>query len=296
LGGGNTAVYIENNTFTKTKNGVSNCVDANYGGRYVFRFNQVVANSGLDYNSAQYVEAHSVQGLNRAAQRWEVYGNTFNNQGGSTYEPFRFRGGTGVVFDNSILGNWTNFEIALDNVRNRTDVGISFPQGYCDGTSNWDQNLSGQTGYACRDQIGYGYDSVQWTPGNAWSQVRMPVYAWNNKRSNETAEIPLVQIAAHIGNAIQANRDYYNYTASFNGSSGVGIGTLANRPSTCLLGVAYWATDQGNWNQSGSGGQGLLFMCTASNTWTPYYTPFTYPHPLRSGINLQSPRNLRIVQ
>jgi len=73
-----------------------------------------------------------------------------------------------------------------------------------------------------------------------------------------------------------------NSTTPFNGTAtiGFGHGTLANRPTTCTTGVGYWATDQGNWNQSGSGGQGQLYVCTATNTWTLSYTPYTYPHPL----------------
>ncbi|HKO18252.1 MAG TPA: hypothetical protein VJU82_05140, partial [Acidobacteriaceae bacterium] len=86
-----------------------------------------------------------------------------------------------------------------------------------------------------------------------------------------------------------ADRDYYGEvsmsantspTSPFNGTTGTGFGTLANRPTTCKTGVAYWATDQGSWNQSGSGQQGELFKCTAANTWTLAYTPYTYPHPL----------------
>ena len=69
---------------------------------------------------------------------------------------------------------------------------------------------------------------------------------------------------------------------------GTGHGTLANRPTTCTTGVGYWATDQGNWNASGVAGprgysNGQLYVCTATNTWTLSYTPYTYPHPLITG-------------
>jgi hypothetical protein len=93
--------------------------------------------------------------------------------------------------------------------------------------------------------------------------------------------------------SLVANRDFFvesvnqaaqtSPTSPFAGSGGTGHGTLANRPSNCAVGVGYWATDQGSWNQSGSGAQGELFVCTATNSWSLSYTPYTYPHPLIAG-------------
>jgi hypothetical protein len=93
--------------------------------------------------------------------------------------------------------------------------------------------------------------------------------------------------------AITQNRDYFNYVENFNGTQGVGCGTLAARPSTCTTGVAYWATDQSCLNLAGQTGayatspiSGTLYKCTAPNTWTAYYTPYAYPHPLRSSASV----------
>ena len=146
--------------------------------------------------------------------------------------------------------------------------------------------------YPCADQVGRGTGllvrdlasgdgmPVLNTTGavGALNQASDPVYAWDNQH-NGGSFIAALSLAFNTP-AIAANRDYYDYSASFNGTSGVGSGTLAARPSTCTIGAGYWATDQGNWNQSGMGGQGELFVCTAPNIWTLYYVPYTYPHPL----------------
>ena len=96
---------------------------------------------------------------------------------------------------------------------------------------------------------------------------------------------------------ILADKNFYLANPSFDGSSGTGFGTLASRPASCTTGVAYWATDQGSWNQSGSGGQGALSIC-GDGGWpsSPSYTPYTYPHPLIAGgtttVTVNPPTNL----
>lgn len=171
-------------------------------------------------------------------------------------------------------------------------------------------------GYPCRFQAGRDFQ------GNY-----KPIYAWNNKWPNSSgARAPL--IIADAGGTVpdgsfppsncdptaatgtcdyftfhmKENREWFNAvstsaqsspTSPFNGTTGMGFGTLANRPTTCTTstepgaGVGYFATDQGP--------QGTLYTCSATNTWTVYYVPYTYPHPLqvagRSG-SVAAPTNL----
>jgi len=94
------------------------------------------------------------------------------------------------------------------------------------------------------------------------------------------------------GTHLVQNRDYYgevsqsaqsSSTVPFDGlHGGTGYGTLLRRPSSCTTGVAYWATDQGTWNNGGTGG--VLYKCTSTNIWSLLYTPYTYPHPLINSV------------
>ena len=116
------------------------------------------------------------------------------------------------------------------------------------------------------------------TGGIAWPhQALEPIYSWSNAVSGSP-----VKVESNF-TTLKENRDYYNQTASFNGTVGIGVGPLANRPETCTPGVAYWATDQGEWDSIHDGPDGQLYVCTATNTWSLYYKPYTYPHPLVSG-------------
>jgi len=113
-------------------------------------------------------------------------------------------------------------------------------------------------------------------------QASEPVYAWGNTYNNSRQ----LDVASKYP-TIQENRDLYNQKTPFDGTVGVGVGPLANRPKTCAPGVAYWATDQGEWDSTHEGPDGQLYVCTAPNTWTFYYKPYTYPHPLVSGVPIR---------
>jgi hypothetical protein len=298
LGDFTDVVYVEDNSFTSTAtSGFQNFADGNYGARWVWRFN---THNGHGTG----VEVHSVQGANRAVRRWEIYGNSWTKSSRSFYPVAFIRGGSGVVFDNTASTQYDT-TLLLDNVRSLGDPGDGV--GACNGTSNWDQNTSGQQGHACRDQIGRGPDATTWSPGQPFTQASMPAYFFNNfKGVNQFSPTLAEGCGSPIclpdpgNNALHivANRDYYNSAASFNGTSGVGRGPLASRPSTCTAGVAYWATDVGDWNSRHAGADGQLYKCTATNTWSVYYTPYQYPHPLTlgSGTVPSAPANLRIIK
>ena len=131
------------------------------------------------------------------------------------------------------------------------------------------------------------------TPTGPINQTLDPSYEWNDSGYNPVFD----NVTGAWTSRFIPNRDWFtdssrgtphaqtSPTSPFNGSSGVGFGTLANRPTSCSTkGVGYFATDQGNWNQSGNSfGQGQLYVCNTSNTWTLAYTPYTYPHPIVSG-------------
>ena len=141
-----------------------------------------------------------------------------------------------------------------------------------------------------------GANPANVTPAN---QAAVPTYLWMNGASPAPNSMAYTDTARVI-----QNRDFYlepanqseqtSSSSPFNGATGMGHGTLANRPATCTTGVAYWATDQGNWNQSGSGAQGQLYVCTATNAWTLSYAPYSYPHPLTGASPMpQAPTGLQ---
>ena len=130
--GSNNAVFVENCTFNGVADSV-NAIDANYGGRFVFRYNTL---------NDIYVEAHSVQGNNRAARSWEIYNNTFNQVSKAMWVPdvsaWRHRRRV-QQYRHGDVDHTAG--IALDNVRDCETREVS---GRCDGSSPWDGNQAGR--------------------------------------------------------------------------------------------------------------------------------------------------------
>lgn len=104
-------------------------MDAQAGGRYVFRFNTVTKLS---------VETHGSEAeRERSGRAFEVYGNTFIGDGGMRQSVGYFRGGNGLFYNNAI-SDWGAASINL--LDNRQLEQLFSPFGGEDGRNPWDVN------------------------------------------------------------------------------------------------------------------------------------------------------------
>lgn len=254
------------------------------------------------------------------------WGNTYDAHYATTYEVYYARATNSYAVDPGMAGwlycDGTKYDLDA-NLTHSTTFGTvnrfrstddeTVCGGAVTGTCTIPVDTGANTGsvapygYPCRDQAGR-------TPG----QTLTPLYQVNNNGRSYFASYngcggqgvtngtcsPLVAGGLSVSTWISADREFYNAasgvqtnaTNPFNGTTGAGWGTLANRPTTCTTGVGYLATDQGSWNTSSSnpfgvnqnGASGVFFTCTATNTWSTYYTPYVYPNPMqgvyRTGI------------
>lgn len=328
--------YIEDNIVNGDTSGtiyISALTDCHSGGKFVVRFNSLAV-TGI---SQTHPTGHS-QGDDRGCRAHENYGNLvtspllkdpnfaldYNNSGGA------------IVWGNSannVFKNMIYFNICRTAAGDCGYTQLPSPNGwgYCNGSSAWDKN-SDATGYACIDQPGRGQGDLlvgSYATSNrknnatgtvSWpNQALEPIYEWNNM-GNVVPGWGGNWLANLVSTRIVQNRDFYLHhgntscnpgTAAC--SAGTGMGPLAQRPANCTVGVAYFATDQGSWNTSTSnpygvqqnGADGVLYKCTATNTWSLYYTPYMYPHPLVTGTpsppttipppQPAKPKNLKIL-
>jgi hypothetical protein len=320
--------FIEGNQVNGMASGSvynSTLTDCHTGGKFVVRFNTLVAT-----NIAQTHPTGHSRGDDRGCRAHENYGNVVTSP--LSREPnFAMdynNSGPALVWGNNVGGVYKN--ILYFNICRTASGDCGYSQnsapggwGYCNGSSPWDQNNE-SNGYACIDQPGRGQGDLltgSYSSSNRRNsatgsvsyprQASEPVYEWNTT-GNVVSGWGGNWLANMSSSRIRQNRDYYVHrgntscnAGSSSCSAGVGVGTLAQRPPSCTTGVAYWAYDQGSWNTSTSnaygvqqnGADGVLYKCTATNTWTLYYTPYTFPHPLtqsQAQAPLPAPSNLRL--
>ena len=179
------AVYIEDCTFV----GGSAATDGYHGARFVFRHNTVidthVAQHGCD------------SGRYRSTFSFEVYDNVMENRSRASSLPraMHFRGGTGVVFNNTLKGYAEGIDVANYRSSEKPVLRrLCSHWGPCDGKNPIDGNEE-PNGYPAWDQI-----------GRSTRQIHEPLYQWNNKFNDKAARINVSTDGQHI----KAGRDFHD--------------------------------------------------------------------------------------
>jgi hypothetical protein len=310
-------IFLENNEFN---GGFVN--DCNLGAQEVVRYNMIISDSNDTAADSGAIQTHAMgQGTQRerGCRAMEEYHNyqfnptpAYPEYGGADGDT-----GTGLRWGNTLSSGY-QFDMVFQEIR---EIAAGHAQtnapngiGYCGSSSNgvvspWDGNSGLKSGgWPCIDQTGRGQGDLingqnfpvmaaaTVTGTYSWPHNMLePWYVWNETIVSGN----IYNLPCWNGVCRNPNLDFYSQVGTtantspsspFNGTTGTGFGTLTNRPSTCTAGpggtygqsptgsygVAYFATDANS-------GNGELYVCTATNTWTAIYTPYTYPHPLTTG-------------
>ena len=316
--GGSDWFFIEDNQIATVADvgGASGIIaDCYAGSKLVIRYNQAlesVETHGLDQD----------HGRLRGCRALEVYNNTFTSTlPPPRFQAVDINNGPNLVWGNTLAVAYSNF-LSLRAHRSNDD-GTDWPPriwpdghlvtnapvsdgdwGYCgtafSGTgSSIDGNTDPVTGYPCLDQIGRGRGDLLQNPfltGQSGTQPTIvnvtrgcdssqacinprqdmePVYEWLTSGFGGAASD---RVKLWQGIVIGDNRDVYSDRgAAFNGTVGVGSGPKSRilpggDLTQCNPLVAYWAIDEQK-----------LYQCAQANTWTFFYAPYFYPHPLVTG-------------
>jgi hypothetical protein len=274
--GTNNCLYFEDNTLSQHGPSWYAVSDLFSGGCAVFRFNDVVHG---------WLEVHGTDsvGRSRGGREIEAYRNDFACSAGCPGNPIvNLRSSAAIVFENAATG--AGYIETLELVLSIQRVNASHaPFGQATGSNEWDNNSGGVLVRAldqpCRGQGGLIENS---TPTHPWAngamdQVTEYCYEWNNLQNGST-DIDYVE-----GTITPALSGVYRNDVT-NGTS---------LPGTCTVGDGYWKTDEGEWWAANAGNDGRLYKCTSTNTWTLYYTPYVYPHPLNDGQGGGTPNSAR---
>ena len=173
--GGPLNVYVEDSTYSCSIPSYNYCqvYDGRAGGRVVFRHNTVTNG---------WIEPHAPHTDSRGILYQEIYKNTFTSASGETWMSARLRGGTGVIYDNTVTDPDGGNQFYVETM------------GAC-----WNEPNFPCTSYPCIDGLGRGPN-----------QVLTPVYGWGNTLNGSPTNLITYASCEKGHTIVQENRDFYN--------------------------------------------------------------------------------------
>jgi hypothetical protein len=296
------AIYVEDCYFDDFFRNIASA----HGARYVFRFNQTDA---WKYDSWANIDAHGTRSPpayspvfpddpNVVAIRGTMQAEAYLNKiGGAAIAQSRFwqlRGGSWMAWGNQATSTSDTHIVTLQDddysqlaVPMRVRSGGQYYVCKLNHTSSSGNQPPNSTYWTLLSSAPSKYRDWE-TGANYRADAGYDPhigYYWNNTVNGSPRALTRNSTTA----LVRENRDYWQYTSSFNGTGGMGVGTTSEMRafSNPAPGVGFWVTDEGAWNQSGGSnvlrysGQGRFYRGNNSRKWELYYEPLSYPHPLR---------------
>ena len=253
-----------------------------YGVSREFSFNEVTWNNmTFDYGSAnnRYYEDNIIYQYDGSTTpegglggRYCFRHNTFYQQGQYGVQPwFDMHGNMGTGGNLSTMGVeiYENIEYA----NNKSCDIFDHRGGKALIYNNTVYNVNGVEGGRAREEYNDNLNPPATNPAGQPQHVSESYY-WGNIGNGNKVYPSITQTLDYGGNiGIVPRWDVHCFkeVPNFNGSSGMGVGLLSQRPASCTTeGVAWWATDENKLYRWHNG------------KWELYYVPYTYPHPLRT--------------
>jgi hypothetical protein len=241
--------YFEDNSFG---NGTSEFIsETGQGGRLAFRHNTI---TGYACSGCEVHDIHGDQGSGTTISS-EYYHNTEGVGASGTFRWMHHRGGQALVANNTISRN----------------IGFNFTEYRSVGNGSVQAPANSCTAYPIILNSSYATCGANNETTCIESQVHNSYYWGNTAGGSSSTPDYTFGTGGSCGSDppwgdnsfIQLNREFWEPAA----------GLESALPATCIAGANnfYGTTDTDK-----------IFQCTSTNTWTLFYQPYTYPHPLRS--------------
>jgi hypothetical protein len=296
------AVFVEDNVFNADGSALMHGLDGWAGMRVVYRYNTlnnvIISNHGTESSARM-----------RGARSYEFYRNRINYNGAAGPFPnaISVRSGNGVIFENTVTGNFAIFG-HYSQYRDNMNYNI---WNQCDGNSAWDVNDG--VVYATGTHNGASGQKVLSDSTKGWKANQWIGYSVSNLTrgnssvitSNEPNAVSARSVGQTQGLPLWNTGDQYRITRASICLDQVGRGKgdlLKGSPPSPKA----WPNQQLEpayaWGNTLNGQQ---YQMTSSSPVIkegrdflngvpmPGYQPYAYPHPLTTGS--KGPSNVRIV-